>query len=55
MSKPVTITLYMVVDESENPHKWNMAEWLDTDEVVGWDVTDGHPDGCPGGMEETHD
>lgn len=52
--KPITMTVYMVIDETQdNPHKWDVAEWLGTSDVVGWDITDGHPQGCPGCV--THD
>lgn len=51
MRKPVTMTVYLMVDEHENPHKWNVAEWLDSDEVVGWDIEDGHRD-CPACEDE---
>jgi hypothetical protein len=46
--KPITMTVYLMIDEDENPRKWNVAEWLDDPNVVGWDIQDGHPDGCPG-------
>ena len=40
--KPITMTVYMMVDDDENPRKWNVAEWLDTPDVVGWEIEDGH-------------
>ena len=47
--KPITMTVYMLIDETqENPHKWDVAAWLDTPDVVGWTIEDGHPEGCPG-------
>lgn len=42
--KAVTMTVYLMVDESENPHKWNVAEWLDDPGVMGWDIEEGHGD-----------
>jgi hypothetical protein len=40
--KPITMTVYMMVDEKENPKKWDVSEWLDDVGVVGWDIKDGH-------------
>ena len=42
--KPITMTVYMMIDDDENPRKWNVAEWLDTNEVVGWHIEHGHGD-----------
>lgn len=50
--RAVTMTVYLMVDEDQNPRKWDMAELIGP-EVVGWDVESGHPDGCPG-CESNH-
>lgn len=42
--KPITMTVYMIIDDDENPYKWEVAEWLGTDEVVGWNIEYGHGD-----------
>lgn len=42
--KPVTMTVYLMVADGSNPRKWDVAEWLDTEEVVGWAIEDGHGD-----------
>lgn len=48
MSRPVTLTVYLFAENGENPRKWNVQEWLDDPTVTGWEVTEGHPEGCPG-------
>lgn len=40
--RPITMTVYLFAEEDDNPHKWNVAEWLDEPTVVGWDIEDGH-------------
>lgn len=40
--RPITLTVYLSAVDGEDPHKWNVAEWLDDPTVVGWDITDGH-------------
>lgn len=52
--KPITITVYLFADDNENPHKWNVAEWLDDPTVCGWDVTDGHG-ACAACLLNTHE
>jgi len=52
--RPITMTVYLFVEENENPRKWNVAEWLDDPNVVGWDITDGHGD-CPACADGTHE
>ena len=54
MSKPITMTVYLMVDDNENPHKWDVAEWLDDPGVVGWDITDGHGD-CAACAANSHE
>lgn len=56
MKRPITMTVYMMVDDGENPNKWNVAEWLDDPGVVGWEIEEGHGHECAGcdeGHEET--
>lgn len=38
------MTVYLYADDNENPHKWNVSEWLDDPTIVGWSITDGHGD-----------
>lgn len=52
--RPITMTVYMMVDENENPNKWNVAEWLDTPDVVGWEIEEGHGYECAG-CDEGHE
>lgn len=53
--RPITMTVYMMVDENENTWKWNVGEWLDDINVVGWDFAENHGyecEGCDEGHEE---
>ena len=52
--KPITMTVYLFVDDDENAHKWDVGAWLDDVNVVGWDITDGHGD-CPACADNTHE
>lgn len=52
--RAITMTVYMMIGDAENPHKWNVAEWLDTDEVVGWEISDGHG-ACEACMNAQHE
>jgi hypothetical protein len=52
--KPLTVTLYMFVDDDERPDQWDMGSWLNTDELVGWDITEGHGD-CAACADNTHE
>jgi hypothetical protein len=54
MSKPITMTVYLMVGENQNPRKWNVAEWLDEPGVVGWDFTEGHGD-CAACAANSHE
>ncbi len=49
--RPITMTVYLFAEEGENTSKWNVAEWLDDPTVSGWEITEGHPKGCPGCAE----
>lgn len=40
--RPITMTVYLFADDTENPDKWDVFEWLDDPTVVGWEITDGH-------------
>ena len=42
--KPITMTVYMMVDESEHPDQWSVGEWLSDQfiDVSGWEITEGH-------------
>jgi len=40
--RPITMTVYLFADDDENPHKWNVAEWLDDATVSGWTIEEGH-------------
>jgi hypothetical protein len=51
MSKKVTLTVYLEVDDNERVDKWDIADALG-EGVQGWDITEGHPVGCPGCNEE---
>ena len=54
--RPITMTVYLMVDDNENTRKWNVSEWLDDPGVVGWDFAEGHGydcAGCSDGHEET--
>ena len=51
--RPITMTVYLFADDEENTRKWNVTEWLDDPTVVGWDIDEGHPEGCPG-CESNH-
>jgi len=53
--RPITMTVYLFADDDENTRKWNVAEWLDDPTVVGWDITEGHPEGCPGCANNSHE
>lgn len=44
--RPITMTVYLYAHEGENPHKWDVAEWLDDPTIVGWAITEGHGDDC---------
>lgn len=46
MARPITMTVYLMADDGENPQKWNVAEWLGDPTVVGWDIVEGHGDDC---------
>ena len=48
MPRPVTLTVYLFADDNEKTDHWNVYEWLDDPTVGGWQVTEGHPEGCPG-------
>jgi hypothetical protein len=50
------MTVYLFADDDENTRKWNVAEWLDDPTVEGWDIEQGHPEGCPGctGGDDAH-
>lgn len=39
---PVTLTVYLYVDENEHPDKWNIAERFDDTNVVAWKWQNGH-------------
>ena len=56
MSRPITMTVYLFADDDENPHKWDVAEWLNDPSIVGWEITEGHGD-CPScaALERTPD
>lgn len=51
--RPITVTLYMIVDDDERPDRWDMGSWLDTNELAGWDITEGHGD-CPACANNEH-
>lgn len=51
--RPITVTLYMIVDDDERPDRWDMGSWLDTDELAGWDIEEGHGD-CPACANNEH-
>lgn len=48
MPRPITMTVYLFAEDDDNTRKWNVAEWLDDSTVQGWEITEGHPEGCPG-------
>ena len=52
--RAITMTVYMLIDDEENPYKWNVAEWLDDPGVVGWNVEEGHEEcaACEEGIHE---
>jgi hypothetical protein len=54
MPKPITMTVYLFAEDDENPHKWNVGEWLDDPTVCGWEITDGHG-ACAACEFDTHE
>ena len=40
--KHATLTVYLYVDENENPDKWNIGEMFDDVNVLAWKWQDGH-------------
>ena len=40
--RPMTLTVYLHVDEKENPDKWNIGEMFDEVSVSAWKWQDGH-------------
>lgn len=40
--KPITMTVYLMVNDDEDTSLWNVAEWLDDPGVVGWHIEHGH-------------
>ena len=53
--RPITMTIYLFAEDDENTRKWNVTEWLDDPTVVGWDIEEGHPQGCPGCANNSHE
>lgn len=43
--RPITLTIYLAASSDEDPHDWNVSEWLNDPTIVGWTVADGHV-GC---------
>lgn len=48
MARPITMTVYLFAEDGEDTNDWNVQEWLDDPTVGGWEITEGHPDRCPG-------
>ena len=48
------MTVYLMVDDEENPNKWNVSEWLGDPGVVGWAIEEGHGE-CPACEEGGHE
>lgn len=42
--KPITMTVYLTVNDDEDTSSWNVAEWLGTNDIVGWHIEHGHGD-----------
>lgn len=52
--RPITMTVYLFAADDDNPHKWNVAEWLDDATVSGWTIAESHGE-CAMCDENDHD